>query len=116
MSGKERELDYASAQDLAGLASGEIEVSLKTVPGKKIKIRRATIGEIADVLKVAKDSDLEQSFWLTMRCLVEPRLTLEQIKALPPKTLIEIGNHIARYSGIDKKSMDEVSNLLGIES
>ena len=109
-------MDFASPADLAALSKGEIEVELKTIPGKKILIRKATIGEIADIIKAAKESELEQSFWLTYRCLINPKLTMEQIKSLAPSALIEIGNHIAKFSGIDKKGMDSVQNLLGIES
>jgi len=112
----EKELDFATPSDLSELSKGELEVALKTLPGKKIKIRKATIGEIADILKVAKDSELEQSFWLTFKCLLQPKMTLEQIKGLSPAVLIEIGNHVSKFSGIDKKSIDQVQNLLGIES
>lgn len=110
------EHEFATAAELAELSKGEAELTLKTVPGKKIKIRKATIGELADIIKVAKESELEQSFLLTYKCMVQPKVNLEEIKTWPPAVLIEIGNGIAKFSGIDRKSMDQVQNLLDQES
>lgn len=108
--------DFASADELAALAKGELDITLKTMPGKKIKIRKATIGEIAEIMKMARESELEQSFWLTYKCMLQPKLTMEQIRGMAPTVQIEIGNAIAKFTGIDKKNIDKTQNLLEIES
>jgi hypothetical protein len=46
--------------------------------------------------------------------MLEPKMTLEDVKKLPHDVLLEIGTHIAKFSGLDKESVDKMQNLLGI--
>ena len=111
-----KQAEYATASDLAALASGELDVDLKTLPGKKIKIKKLSIGEIADIMKVAKDNDLEQAIWMTFRGIVQPKISVEEVRKWPPSVLMEIAIAVGKYSGMDRKSMEQTTNLLGIES
>ena len=103
----------ASAAELLALGQGEKEVSLKTCQ-LKVKIKKATVGELSDILNAAKDNSMEQFTWLVFRCMVEPKMTVADVKKLPHDVLLELGGEISRYSGLDKASMDKMQNLLGI--
>jgi hypothetical protein len=104
---------FASAGELLALGQGEKEIRLKTC-GLKIKIKKATVGELSDIMNAAKDNAMEQFIWLCFRCLVQPKMTIADIKKLPHDVLLEIGGEVAKYSGLDKASMDRMQNLLGI--
>jgi len=111
-------MDQDSLATVADLLSGgtaEEEISLKTLPGKKIKIKKATVGEISDIMKVSGDNVLEQFIWLAVRCLVSPKLTEPEVRKLPHNVLLEIGTHIAKFSGLDKASVEKMQNLLQTE-
>jgi len=112
---KEEASEMASVADLLSGATAEIEISLKTLPGKKVKIKKATVGEISDIMKVSGDSVLEQFIWLAVRCLVSPKLNEPEIRKLPHNVLLEIGTHIAKFSGLDKQSVEKMQNLLQTE-
>ena len=105
--------NFATVADLVGQANEIKEISLKSIKDKNVKIKRASIGVISNVMKVAGDNVLEQFIWLTISCLVEPKLNEKQVRGLPHKVVIEIGGQIARLSGMDADSVNEIQNLLG---
>lgn len=103
----------ATAADLLALGQGEKEIELKTC-GLKIRIKKATVGELSDIMNASKDQPIEQFCWLVFKCMVEPKLSLADVKKLPHDVLFEIGGEIARFSGLDKASLEKIQNLLGI--
>jgi hypothetical protein len=107
------EKGLASASELLALGQGEKEINLKTC-GLKVKIKKATVGELSDIMNAAKDNAMEQFVWLVFRCMVQPKMTIIDIKKLPHDVLLEIGGEVAKYSGLDKASVDRMQNLLGI--
>ena len=104
---------FATAADLLALGQGEEEIELKTC-GLKVKIKKATVGELSDIMNASKDQPIEQFCWMVFRCMIEPKMSLADIKKLPHDVLFEIGGHIAKFSGLDKASIDRMQNLLGI--
>lgn len=110
----EKNKGLASAADLLALSGGLKEIDLKTC-GWSIKIKKATVGELSDIQKAVGENALDQFVWLAFRCMVKPKMEVDQIKQLPTEVLIEIGTEIAKFSGIDKKSVDRMRNLLEIE-
>jgi len=112
--GKRQEVsELATLSDLLG-SSATRKVFIANL-GKQVEIRKATIGEVAEILQKARDNLLDQFIFLTFKCLVNPKLTLEQVKRLEPKVLIEIAGEISKYSGLDRRSVEELRNLLGEE-
>jgi len=110
---KDKEIkEFARAADLLGLSKGTKEVFVKTA-NMKVKIKKVTIGELAEIMKVSKDSEVDQYIWLTFKCLVQPKLNAEEVRKLPFEVLLEISSHIAKLSGLDKDSLDRITNLLG---
>jgi len=110
---KEKEIkEFARASDLLGLSKGEKEVVIKTAK-MKIKIKKVTIGELAEIMKSSKESEVDQYIWLTYKCMTNPKLNVEEVKSLPFEVLLEIASHIAKLSGLDKDSLDRITNLLG---
>jgi hypothetical protein len=103
----------ASAAELLALGQGEKVIQLKTCE-LKVKIKKATVGEISLVMNAAKDNAIEQFSWLVFRCMVEPKISKTDVDKLPHDVLLEIGGEIAKYSGLDKASVDKMQNLLGI--
>lgn len=108
--------EFAQAADLLAPVSGTKEVKLKTLKGKSIRIKKVSIGELSDILKASKGSDLDQFIWLTYKCLVAPKLTVDQVKKLPYQVLLEISSEVSRFSGLDEKSTKAILNLLKTES
>lgn len=106
--------EFASAAELLAPAEGIKEVFLKTL-NKKVKIKKVNIGELADIMKASKDNDIAQFIFLCFKGLVEPKLTLEQCRELPLKVIIECSAAIAKFSELDKESVDKIRNLLGTE-
>lgn len=100
----------------AELLAGSEDTKVVTVEGKRIKIKKITIGELADIMKVAKDNELEQMIWLTYKGLVEPKLTVEQVRKLSHKTLIMIALEIQKFSELDRESLGRLENLLRTKS
>lgn len=110
-----RESDLAKAADLIAPATGETEVFLKTLK-KKVVIRKVNIGDIASIMKVAKENEIDQFILLCFKGLKKPALTLEQAKKLPLKVIVELSAEIAKFSELDKGSIDKIQNLLTTES
>ena len=107
--------ELATVADLLSGGNAEIEISLKTMPGKSVKIKKATVGEISDIMKVSGDNVLEQFIWLAVRCLISPKLNEGEIRKLSHNVLLEIGTNIAKFSGLDKQSVEKMQNLLQTE-
>jgi len=109
-----KEAEFAEVADLIGPSKGEKEVVIKTL-GKKVKIRKVTVGELSQIYKVSKENELEQYIWLVYKGLVSPKMNVEQIRQLNHMLLLEIANEISKFSGLDRKSMKKLENLLGKE-
>jgi hypothetical protein len=107
------EQSMASAAELLALGQGEKVVQLKTC-GLKVKIKKATVGELSDIMNAAKDNAMEQFTWLVFRCMIDPKMSIADVKKLPHDVLLELGGEISKYSGLDKASVDRMQNLLGI--
>ncbi len=107
--------EFAKAADLLAEASGEKEVTIQTLK-KKIKIKKVTVGELADIMKVAKDNELEQYIWLVYKGLIEPKLKPDEVRKLNHKVLLEIALEIQKFSELDKDSIDKLANLLKTKS
>lgn len=112
---KERSTEFAKASELLAPASGEKTVYLKTLK-KRVKIKKVNIGELSEILKISKGSDVEQFILLTYKCLKEPHLKLDQVRQLPYQVLLELATEISKFSGLDEKSTREILNLLRTES
>jgi len=111
-----KDAEYATLSDLAAISQGELDIELKSLPGKKVRIKKITIGEIADIMKVAKESTLDQAIWMTFRGLINPKLSVEEIRKWPASVLVEISIEIGKFSGLDKESMEKTTNLFTTES
>jgi len=107
--------EFAQAADLLAPATGKKEVFLKTLK-KKVTIKKINIGELADVTKAAKDDDIQQFIFLVLKGLVRPKLNIDQTRKLPMKVIMEIAGHIAKFSELDKDSVDEIRNLLATKA
>ena len=62
--------EFATAAELLALGQGEKDVDLKTCK-LKVKIKKATVGELTDIMNAAKDNAMEQFTWLVFRCMVQ---------------------------------------------
>lgn len=105
--------DFAEVADLLALSSGEKEI---LILGKKVKIKKITVGELADILKVAKENELEQYIWLVYKGVIQPKLTIEQVRNLRHTTLLELALEIQKFSELDRESMNKLENLLKTKS
>lgn len=112
---KKDNAEFAKAADLLAPAQGQKEVFLKTL-SKKVMIKKINIGELADIVKTAKDDDIKQFIFLAFKGLVRPRLNIEQTRKLPMKVIMELAAEIAKFSELDKDSVDEIRNLLGTKA
>jgi len=83
---------------------------------KKVLIQKVNIGEISSIVKSSKDNDIEQFIFLCFKGLKMPKLTIDQCKKLPLKVIVELAAEIARFSELDKGSLDKIRNLLTIDS
>jgi len=106
--------DLADVGDLIGDAEAKKEIELKSLK-KKVVIKKITVGEIADILKVAKENEMQQYLWMVYKGLVKPKLTFDQVKKLKFETLVEIALAIQKFSGLDRESISRLENLLGIK-
>ena len=91
--------DLALAADLISQTSAEVEVLIKSL-NKKVKIKRATVGDLADIMKVAKDQEIEVAVWLIFKCLVNPRMDMPKVRQLDPRVAMEIAQEISKLSGL----------------
>lgn len=109
-----KETEFAKAADLLAPAKGSREVFLKTLK-KKVTIKKISIGDLADILKAAAGNDILQFVYLCFKGTQNPKLTLQQCRDLPLKVTMELSAEIAKFSELDRKSMESVRNLLGTE-
>jgi len=105
--------DFAEVADLLAPAEGEKEI---TVEGKTVKIKKVNVGELADILKVSKDNELEQYIWLVYKAVVTPKLTVDQVRKMKHTVLLELALEIQKFSELDKESMGRLENLLKTRS
>jgi len=111
------EAEFAKAADLLAPAVGSKEIYLKTLK-KKVTIKKVNIGDIASIMNAAnkEKNDVAQYIFLCFKGLKSPVLSLEQCRKLPLKVLMELAVEIARFSELDKDSMESIRNLLTIKS
>lgn len=109
------ETEFASAAELLAPALGEKEVFLKTLK-KKVTIQKVTIGDLAAIVKIAKDDEILQFVFLVFKGLVRPKLNIEECKKLPLSVTMELAAEISKFSELDKESIEKIRNLLGTES
>jgi hypothetical protein len=102
--------DFAEAADLLAPSEGTKDIVL--TGNKKVQIRKITVGELSDILKVARDNELEQFMWLAFKGLVAPKMTFDQIKRMKHDILLELVAEIQKHSDLDKESMGRLENLL----
>ena len=108
---KDNSAEWAKAADLIAPAEGEKEITLKTLK-KKVCIKKVNVGEIAAIMKHSKESEMDQFVYLVFKGLVRPKLTIDQAKKLPLKVIIEISAAVAKFSELDKDSVEGIRNLL----
>ena len=101
--------DFAEVADLLAPSEGEKEV---LVEGKKVKIKKVNVGELADILKVSKENELEQYIWLVYRAVVIPKLSVEHVRKLKHTILLELALEIQKFSELDKESMGRLEKNL----
>ena len=105
--------DFAEVADLLAPSEGEKEV---LVTGKKVKIKKINVGELADILKVSKENELEQYIWLVYKAVVSPKLNVDQVRKMKHTILLELALEIQKFSELDKESMGRLENLLKTKS
>lgn len=110
MSEKETKEEFAEASDFLTGSTGEKEVLIKSL-NKKVKIRKLSIGDVANITKASPDSEIEQYIWVAYKGLISPKMTFDQLKSLGMIYLLEIAGSIVEYSGLDKESLARVTNL-----
>jgi len=103
--------EWAKSADLLAPATGKKEVFLKTLQ-KKIEIQKITIGDLASILKASKEDEIMQFVLLVAKGMTKPALNIEECKKLPLKVTMEIAAEIAKFSELDKDSIEKVRNLL----
>lgn len=103
--------ELAQVADLLASAEGEREITLKSA-NKKVIIKKLNIGELATIMKLARDNEIEQAYLVCFKGLKVPTLTLEQAKTLPLKVVLELSAEIAKFSEIDRGSIERYQNLL----
>lgn len=105
--------DFAEVADLLAPSEGEKEI---LVEGKKVKIKKINVGELADILKVSRDNELEQYIWLVYKAVVSPKLNVDQVRKMKHTILLEIALEVQKFSELDKESMGRLENLLKTKS
>jgi len=105
--------DFAEVADLLAPAEGEKEI---LIGGKKVKIKKVNVGELADILKVSRDNELEQYIWLVYKAVVTPKMSVDQVRKLKHSVLLEIALEVQKFSELDKESMGRLENLLKTRS
>lgn len=103
------EKEFAEVADLLAPAEGTKEI---TIEDKKVKIKKINIGELADILKVTKDNELEQYIYLVFRGVVEPHLKVDEIRKMRHTTLFKLALEIQKFSELDKESMNKLESFL----
>ena len=101
--------DFAEVADLLAPAEGTKDI---LVNGKKLQIKKISIGEIADILKVSRDNELEQYIWMVYKGVVKPALKVDQVRKMRHTEILAIAFEISRFSELDKDSMKKLENLL----
>ncbi len=104
--------EFATASDLVAPSLGEKEITLKTLDGKKVVIKKINIGELSAVIKTAKDDEIFQYVLLCFKGLVRPVMNIDECKKLPLKVVMELSSEITKFSELDKDSLKRIRNLL----
>ena len=107
--------EFAEVSDLLAPATGEKEVEVKSL-GKMVRIKKVNVGELAGIMKVARDSEIDQYIWLVFKGLVRPKMEPDQVRCLKHTVLLELASEIQKFSELDKDSMSKLENLLKKES
>ena len=100
----------ASLDDLLVGKKDEFYV-LKSIKGKKIKVRDITAGDLADISKVAKGDNMEVAIGIVFKGMVEPKLEYGQVRKLDSIVLLEISQKVSEHSGLTEEKVNEARNL-----
>jgi len=114
MEAKGKVEEFATASELLAGSRATKVIDLK-LKGKKIKIKKVLIGDLAAIMQMARNNEIKQTILLVFKGLVEPKLKLSEVESLEFPLLLEIGAEIRRFSGLDEESVRKISNLLGIQ-
>lgn len=83
------------------------------IPEKgQVKVRALTFGEIIDIRGATKGDTDSQTVGMIMRGLLEPKLTIEQVKKLSPNEIAIIADAIAELS-LSKDAIERGKKWLG---
>lgn len=81
------------------------EVQKKTVKicGDDVIIRKLKVGEVMN----NGGSDEDKSLKMISNSLVEPAMTVEEVKNMPLEFQVELQKEIGAYNGLDKKEANQ---------
>lgn len=105
--------DFAEVADLLAPAEGTKDIKIL---GKTVKIKKINVGELSDIMKIAKDNELDQYILLVYKGVEKPHFGLDQVKKMPHTVLLELALEIQKFSELDKESMGKLENLLKTKS
>lgn len=104
--------EFAEVSDLLQGSEGTKDIEIL---GKKLQIRKVTVGEVADILKVSKDSEIDQYIWLVFKGVIKPKMKVDEVKKLPTGLTLLIAAEISKFSELDKESIAKLENLFQIK-
>jgi MoaA/NifB/PqqE/SkfB family radical SAM enzyme len=104
----------STIEDLMALGKGDKFITL--TDGKTtIHIKKLTAGDFSNIMKAAKGDDQEAGFMIATFGILEPKMTILQVKDLPMDISAEIIIEIQKFSGMDKDSVERIRNLSGMK-
>lgn len=81
------------------------------VDGKKVQIRKLTLGDLQLIYKFAKDDPFMTTVGILQKALINPSLNLADIKKIPPFIANKIVKEITEMSGWAPEQVEEAKNL-----
>lgn len=104
----DKEKKVSSLDEVLALGQGEKVISIGSL---HFKIRKISIGDFSNIMNVTKDNQAESIAWIAFKGIVDPHMTIDQVKSLPVATVSEIAFEIQEYSGLDKEFQEKIKNL-----
>lgn len=107
----EEKQDFAASLDLL-VPEGELEATLESLGGKKVRYRRVYMQDFALISKAQGGDVNKMAYAIVAHALLEPRILPHEAGRLKPKVLEELSNIIMTESGLSEEFQEEAKNSL----
>jgi hypothetical protein len=88
----------------------EKDVTIDSLNGGTVRIRKLTFKDLGLVYAKAKDDPFQMAKWMIFAGVMEPKFSPDQIDSMKPDVATELSTKVSDYSGMTEGSVEKTKN------